>query len=95
MQRQEVRQEARLERWLAGLRCCRGEYVGSSAGTAGGLPEGGEGTMKRAPTSEASREDVAVRIAIPSDTQWIVERLRRHGAADVERAKVPGKTATG
>lgn len=63
-----------------------GGYVGSLAGTAGGLPEGGEGT-KRASHQRPAGMMLAVRIANVGDTQQIIELLRQHGAADVERAK--------
>ncbi|SDA19799.1 hypothetical protein SAMN05216315_11243 [Nitrosospira sp. Nsp18] len=65
---------------------CRGGYVGSLAGTAGGLPEGGEGT-KGAQHPRPAGMMLAVRIANAGDTQQIIERLRQHGAADVERTK--------
>jgi hypothetical protein len=63
-----------------------GGYIGSLAGTAGGLPEGGEGT-KGAQHPRPAGMMLAVRIANAGDTQQIIERLRQHGAADVERAK--------
>jgi hypothetical protein len=63
-----------------------GGYVGSLAGTAGGLPEGGEGT-KGAQHQRPAGMMLAVRIANAGDTERIVERLRQHGAADIERAK--------
>jgi hypothetical protein len=61
-----------------------GGYTGSLAGTAGGLPEG-EG--KEAPRSRSAGMMLAVRVANADNKQEIIDRLRRQGAADIEKAK--------
>lgn len=62
-----------------------GAYTGSLAGTAGGLPEEGESTNKtREPRSAGMM--LAVRVAHADNKQGIIERLRQHGAADIEIA---------
>ncbi len=69
-----------------------GGYAGSLAGTAGGLPKEGEGT-KKAPHPRSAGMMLAVRVANADHSQRIIEGLRRHGAADIERAK--GKWTNG
>jgi hypothetical protein len=69
-----------------------GGYTGSLAGTAGGLPEKGEATNQGAhPRSPGMM--LAVHVANTDSTRQIIERLRRHGAADIEQAK--GKWGNG
>ena len=63
-----------------------GGYTGSLAGTAGGLSKEGEGTEKALHPRLAGMM-LAVRVANADHTQRIIEGLRRHGAADIERAK--------
>src|SRR3982751_5819345 len=61
-----------------------GDYTGSLAGTAGGLPEKGEATNQGAhPRSPGMM--LAVHVANTDSTRQIIERLRRHGAADIEQ----------
>ncbi|MBA2660118.1 MAG: hypothetical protein H0U72_11485 [Nitrosospira sp.] len=69
-----------------------GGYTGSLAGTAGGLPKEGEGTEK-VPHPRSAGMMLAVRVANADHTQRIIERLRRHGAADIEKAQ--GKWTNG
>ena len=69
-----------------------GGYTGSLAGTAGGLSKEGEGTEKALHPRLAGMM-LAVRVANADHTQRIIEGLRRHGAADIERAK--GEWANG
>lgn len=69
-----------------------GGYTGSLAGAAGGLPEEGEGTNKDRYLRKAGMM-LAVRVANAGNTQRIIDRLRQHGAADIERAQ--GKWVNG
>ena len=69
-----------------------GGYTGSLAGTVGGLPKEGAGT-KKAPRPRPAGMMLAVRVANADHTQRIIDGLRRHGAADIERAK--GKWTNG
>lgn len=62
-----------------------GAYTGSLVGTAGGLAE--EERMNKAPRPRPPGVMVAVRAANADDTQRIIEHLKQHGAADIERAK--------
>ncbi|SFO12131.1 hypothetical protein SAMN05216386_2667 [Nitrosospira briensis] len=67
-----------------------GGYTGSLAGTAGGLTEG---EAKKAPRSRLAGMMLAIRVANADNKQEIIDRLRRHGAADIEIAK--GKWGNG
>jgi outer membrane lipoprotein SlyB len=62
-----------------------GAYTGSLVGTAGGLAE--EEGMNKAPHPRPAGVMLAVRVANTDDTQRIIERLRQHGAVDIEKAK--------
>ncbi|SCX56420.1 hypothetical protein [Nitrosospira sp. Nsp1] len=79
VQPREVRQETRLERWLADLRSARWLPRGI-CGLAGRHSRRSAGRRRRnnekSLTSEANRDDVAVRIAIASE--WIIGLLRQH-----------------
>ncbi len=63
-----------------------GGYTGSLAGTAGGLPGEGEATNE-APSPRSAGMMLAVRAENADNAQRIIDRLREHGAADIERAK--------
>jgi hypothetical protein len=63
-----------------------GGYTGSLAGTAGGLPDKGEATY-RGPHPRSAGMMLAVHVANTDNTRQIIERLRRHSAADIEQAK--------
>ena len=63
-----------------------GGYTGSLAGTAGGLPDQGEATNRGAHPRQAGMM-LAVRISNTGSSSQVIERLRRHGAIDIERAQ--------
>ncbi|MBA4142388.1 MAG: hypothetical protein H0X43_05125 [Nitrosospira sp.] len=71
---------------VGALAAAVGGYTGSLAGAAGGLPEGGEGTNQN-PHPRSAGMMLAIRVGNADNTQRIVERLRQHGAADIERAE--------
>lgn len=63
-----------------------GGYTGSLAGTAGGLPDQGEATNK-GPHPRSAGMMVAVHVVNSDNSHKIIERLRHHGATDIERAQ--------
>lgn len=63
-----------------------GGYTGSLMGTAGGLPEK-DGNANKAPHSRSAGMMLAVRVTNADNKQQMIDRLRQHGAADIETAK--------